>query len=158
MAKNKDKQPPNSIALNRKARHNYTIEKTFETGIVLTGWEIKSIRAGKAQIAESYVVLRKGELWLIGSQISPLNSASSHIKAEANRSRKLLLHRKEISELIGHTERKGYTLVPLKMYWKKNLVKLEIALAKGKKQHDKRQASKENSWKIEKQRLLKTQK
>lgn len=144
-----------TIALNRKARHDYTIEKTIEAGIVLTGWEIKSIRAGKAQIIDSYVVLRKGEAWLLGSNITPLLSASTHIKTDNTRTRKLLLHRKELSELIGHIERRGYTLIPLAMYWHRNRVKLEIALAKGKKQYDKRDADKEHSWKLEKSRLLK---
>lgn len=158
----KKKAKPHStsttIALNRKAKHDYTIEKRFEAGIVLTGWEIKSIRDHKVQIADSYVVLRKGEAWLLNSQVNPLLSASTHVKTEPTRSRKLLLHRKEISELIGHIERKGYTLIPLALYWKRGKVKLEIALAKGKKQYDKRHADKERTWKRDKMRLLKTTK
>jgi len=144
-----------TIALNRKARHDYTIEKSIEAGIVLTGWEIKSVRAGKAQIIDSYVIIRKGEAWLLGSNITPLLSASTHVKADAARTRKLLLHKKELNELIGHIERRGYTLIPLCMYWKRNHVKLEIALAKGKKQYDKRLADKEHDWKREKMRLVK---
>ena len=145
----------NLIASNKRARHNYTIEKKFEAGISLLGWEVKSIRAGKAQIVDSYVVLKKGEAWLIGGQISPLLAASTHVKTEPSRSRRLLLHRREINELIGSVERKGYTIVPLRLYWLHNKIKLEIALAKGKKQHDKRHATKERDWKLQKSRLLK---
>ena len=158
MSKKKPPQHANAsatIAYNRKAKHDYTIEKSLEAGIVLTGWEIKSIRAGKVQIVDSYVVLRKGEAWLLGSSITPLLSASTHVKAEASRTRKLLLHKHELSELIGHIERRGYTIIPLSLYWKRNHVKLEIALAKGKKQYDKRNADKENDWKMEKMRLVK---
>lgn len=144
-----------TIAINRKARHDYTIEKNFEAGIVLTGWEIKSIRSGKAQIADSYVLLRNGEAWLLGSNITPLISASSHVKADNTRTRKLLLHKREIRELIGHIERRGYTLIPLSIYWKHGYVKVEIALAKGKKQYDKRSSEKDKDWKMEQRRLLK---
>ena len=151
----KKKQPEGTIALNRKARHEYTFENRFEAGIVLEGWEIKSIRAGKAQISESYVLLKKGEAWLINSIITPLVSASTHKITEPSRSRKLLLHKKELRTLTGAIERKGYTLIATTLYWKKNIVKIEIALAKGKKAHDKRQDSKTKDWKIQKQRLLK---
>lgn len=142
-----------TIAVNRKARHEYTFEQHFETGLVLSGWEVKSIRAGKVQIAESYVILKKGEAWLIGSNITPLLSASTHVRAEPTRSRKLLLHRKELKSLIGHIERKGYTLIPLSLYWKQSHIKLEIALAKGKKDHDKRETEKDRDWSRQKQRL-----
>ncbi len=144
-----------TIAVNRKASHEYTLEERYEAGIVLEGWEIKSLRAGKIQIAESYVLLKKGEAWLIGSHISPLLSTSTHVKADPTRTRKLLLHRKELIRLIGLIERRGYTLIPLSLYWNKGKVKLEIGLAKGKKQHDKRASEKERDWQREKQRLFK---
>lgn len=144
-----------SIALNRKALHDYTLEERFEAGIALQGWEVKSLRAGKIQIAESYVLLKKGEAFLVGSHISPLLSASTHIHPDATRTRKLLLHRKELNKLIGHIERKGYTVVPLSVYFSKGRVKLEIALVKGKKEHDKRHAEKDRDWQREKQRLFK---
>jgi len=144
-----------SIAANRKAFHEYTIEQRYEAGVVLEGWEVKSLREGKVQIAESYVLLKKGESWLIGSHISPLLSASTHVKADPTRTRKLLLHRKELNTLIGLIERKGYTLIPLAMYWSRGKVKFEIGLAKGKKQHDKRATEKDRDWAREKQRLFK---
>lgn len=144
-----------TIALNRKAKHSYHLEKHYEAGIVLTGWEIKSIRDNKVQIADSYVVIRKSEAWLLNSHITPLLAASTHVKADATRSRKLLLHKKEINELIGHVERRGYTIVPLSLYWKYNKVKIDIALAKGKKQFDKREDSKDRDWQRNKQRFLK---
>jgi SsrA-binding protein len=154
--KSKSKTPgPKSIALNRKARHEYALEQRFEAGIVLQGWEVKSLREGKAQIADSYVLLKKGEAWLIGAVFSPLLSASSHIKPEPDRTRKLLLHKRELDTLLGSTERKGYALIPISLYWKKNHIKLEIALAKGKKSYDKRQSSKEQDWKREKARIFK---
>lgn len=148
-------QTSKSIALNRKARHEYTLEERFEAGIVLQGWELKSLRAGKAQIADSYVLLKRAEAWLIGSNITPLLSASTHVHAEPNRTRKLLLHRKELNRLIGLAERKGYTLIPLSLYWKQNRVKIEIGLARGKKNYDKREDEKNKDWDREKQRLLK---
>lgn len=151
----KKKAPSNQIAINRKARFEYSIEETFEAGIVLTGWEVKSLRAGKANVADSYVILRQGEAWLLGCEIMPLNSASTHVKTEPNRTRKLLLHKKEISKLIGAKERKGYTIVALKLYWKENLAKIQIGIAKGKKLHDKRQTIKERDWQRNKQRILK---
>lgn len=148
-------EPHKTITLNRKARHEYTLEQRFEAGIVLEGWEIKSIRAGRVQIADSYVLIKKGEAWLIGAQITPLASASLYGTLDPARSRKLLLHAKELKTLIGHTERRGYTLIPLVLYWKRNRVKLEIALAKGKKLFDKRETEKNRDWQKEKQRLLK---
>ena len=148
-------EPNRTIALNRKARHNYTLEQRFEAGIVLEGWEVKSIRAGKGQISESHVIIRRGEVWLVNSVISPLLSASTHIKADDSRSRKLLMHQREISMLLGNVERKGYTLVPTAMYWKSNKIKVEIALAKGKKDYDKRAAAKDLDWNRDKQRLFK---
>ncbi len=147
-----------TIAVNRKASHEYTLEERFEAGLVLEGWEVKSLRAGKAQIAESYVILKKGEAWLIGSNITPLLSASTHIKADPARTRKLLLHKKELSTLIGLIERRGYTLIPISLYWKKGKIKLQIGLAKGKKQHDKRADEKDRDWAREKQQLFKKSK
>lgn len=151
----KPAEPNRTIALNRKARHNYTLEQRFEAGIVLEGWEVKSIRAGKGQISESHVIIRRGEVWLVNSVISPLLSASTHVKADDSRSRKLLMHQREISMLLGNIERKGYTLVPTAMYWKSNKIKVEIALAKGKKDYDKRAAAKDLDWNRDKQRLFK---
>lgn len=144
-----------TIALNRKAKHNYNLEQRFEAGIVLQGWEVKSIRAGKAQISESHVIIRRGEAWLVNSIIPPLLSASTHVKADDSRSRKLLLHKKEINVLLGSIERKGYTVIPTAMYWKKNNVKVELALAKGKKYYDKRAAEKDRDWQRDKARLFK---
>ncbi len=144
-----------SIALNRKASHVYFIEQKYEVGIVLNGWEVKSLRAGKVQIANSYVLIKKGEAWLLGSVITPLISISTHVKIDPNRTRKLLLHRKELNTLLGFTDRRGYTLIPLMMYWWKNHVKIEIGLSKGKKKYDKRAEEKTRQWKIEKQRILK---
>lgn len=152
---NKKKLDSSTIALNRKARHEYIIEKTFEAGIALQGWEVKSIRQGKVQIAEAYILLKKGEAFIIGSVIQPLLSASTHVRTEPDRTRKLLLHKKEIDNLVGSVERKGYTVIPLKMYWKKNRVKLEIAVAKGKKSHDKRESDKKRDWEREKASILK---
>lgn len=143
-----------TIALNKRARHEYHLEQRFEAGLALQGWELKSIRAGRANIGESYAVVRGGELFLFGAQITPLLSASTHVVADERRTRKLLLHRREIDELVGKVERDGYTLVPTAMYWKGNKVKAELALAKGKQTHDKREASKQRDWAREKQRLL----
>lgn len=143
------------IAENRKARHDFALETFFEAGVMLLGWEVKAIRAGKAGIAESYVIIKKGEAWLLGANITPLLSASTHVQTDPFRTRKLLLHKKELNQLIGAVERKGYTIVPVKLYWKKGKVKLEIALAKGKKKHDKRQTVKERDWQRDKQRILK---
>ena len=143
-----------TIALNKKARHNYFIEDRFEAGIALQGWEVKSLRAGRVQLTESYVILQNGEAWLFGFHISPLLSASTHITPEPTRSRKLLLHRRELDKLIGAVERKGYTLVATALYWKHGRAKLEIALARGKQSHDKRATEKDQEWTRSKQRLL----
>ncbi|OAJ34559.1 SsrA-binding protein SmpB [Piscirickettsia salmonis] len=156
MAKKKVKTPDNTIAVNRKARHEYSIEETYEAGMVLQGWEVKSLRAGKLQLAESYVLIKRGEVFLIGSHITPLNTASTHVKADPTRTRKLLLHDYEISKLIGAVERDGYTIVPLSMYWIKGRAKLKIAFAKGKKDHDKRSTEKNRDWQRQKARLMKS--
>jgi SsrA-binding protein len=154
----KKKKKPNSgstIALNKKAKFDYRLEERLEAGIVLEGWEVKSMRAGRVQIKESYVIIRNGELYLFGAHISPLISASTHINPDPTRLRKLLLNRKEISHLIGSVDRKGYTLVPVALYWKRGRAKLEVALAKGKQQHDKRASIKDREWKRDKERLMK---
>jgi SsrA-binding protein len=143
-----------SIIDNRKAFHDYFIEERFEAGLVLQGWEVKAIRAGRAQIKEAYVLIRGAELFVIGMHISPLLSASTHIKADPVRTRKLLLHASEIAKLIGKVERAGFTLVPLDMHYTKGRIKLEIGLAKGKKQYDKRETEKQRDWDREKQRLM----
>jgi SsrA-binding protein len=143
-----------TIALNKRARHEYHLEERFEAGLALQGWELKSIRAGRANITEAYAVIRDGELFLFGAQMTPLISASTHVIADAHRTRKLLLHKREIDQLIGRVQRDGYTLVPTALYWKANKVKAELALAKGKQSHDKREASKERDWERDKQRLL----
>lgn len=141
------------IADNRKARHDYHIESQLEAGLVLEGWEIKSLRAGRAQLKESYVIIKAGEAWLVGAHISPLPTASTHITPDPVRSRKLLLQRKELNTLIGAVQRKGYTIVPLNLHWKKGRAKLEIALAKGKKLYDKRETEKRRDWERRKQQL-----
>ncbi len=142
------------IALNRRARHDYFIEDRLEAGLSLQGWEVKSLRASKAQITESYVVIKNGEAWLLGAHVAPLNTASTHIHADPTRTRKLLLNRAELDRFIGAVERKGYTIVPLALYWKKGRAKLEIGLAKGKKLHDKRATEKERDWQRQKERVL----
>ena len=143
-----------TIALNKRARHDYHLDERFEAGLMLMGWEVKSLREGKAQIGESYALVKDGELYLFGAQIQPLLSASTHVVPEARRTRKLLLHRDQIDHLIGAIERKGVTLVPTAMYWKKNKVKLELALARGKQDHDKRAVEKERDWNREKQQVM----
>jgi SsrA-binding protein len=143
-----------TIALNKRARHEYHLEQKFEAGLSLQGWELKAIRAGRANIGEAYAVIRDGELYLFGAQITPLISASTHVVADAQRTRKLLLHRNEIDQLIGRVQRDGYTLVPTALYWKANKVKAELALAKGKQTHDKREADRERDWNREKQRVM----
>ncbi len=153
--KSKSKQNGQTIALNRKAKHDFFIEDTFEAGINLQGWEVKSLRAGNIQLKESYVLIKAGEAWLFGAHISPLTTASTHINPDPVRTRKLLLHRQELTKLIGHVERRGYTLIPTALYWKKGLAKLEIGLAKGKKQYDKRATDKDRDWQRDKQRILK---
>lgn len=143
-----------SIVQNRKASHDYFIEERYEAGIALEGWEVKAIRAGQAQLKEGYVVVRNGEIYLIGSHITPLKTASTHVQPDPVRTRKLLLHAEEIRKLIGKVERAGYTLVPLDLHYVRGRVKLEVGLAKGKKQHDKREAEKDKDWQREKQRVL----
>jgi len=150
------KKPSSTIALNKKARHDYTIEDTFEAGIVLEGWEVKSVRDGRVQMTDTYVMVKDNEIYWLGGQITALLSASTHVNPEPTRARKLLLNRREIDKLIGAIDRKGYTLVPLKMYWSKGRAKLEIGLAKGKKEHDKRAADKDRDWNREKARIMKT--
>jgi SsrA-binding protein len=145
-----------SIVENRKAFHDYFIEERFEAGIALEGWEVKAIRGGRANLKEAYVVVKNGELMLIGAHISPLSTASTHVHPDPTRTRRLLLHREEINRLIGKVERAGYTLTPLDLHYSKGRVKLAIGLAKGKKQHDKRAAIKEREWNREQQRLLRT--
>jgi SsrA-binding protein len=144
-----------TIALNRKSRFDYTLEDRFEAGLALEGWEVKSLRAGKVQIRDAYVTLKDGEAFLFGAVIDPLLSASTHVVPEAQRTRKLLLHRHELARLIGAVERKGYTLVATAMYWKAGRAKLEIALAKGKKSHDNREADPERDWQRERGRIMK---
>ena len=153
MAKNRKHE--NSIARNKKAWHDYFIEEEFEAGLILEGWEVKSLRAGAAQLKESYVVIRNGELFLFGAHFSPLQTASTHVRPDPVRNRKLLLHQTEIDKLTGAVERRGYTLVPLALYWKRSRAKLQIALAKGKKQYDKRAAIRQREWDPEQHRLLK---
>ena len=145
-----------TIADNRKARHDYFIEEDLEAGLSLEGWEVKSLRAGRANIKESYAVVKDGEAWLLGAHISPLVSASTHVKPDPVRTRKLLLHRRQIDRLTGAVERRGYALVPLSLYWSRGKVKLKLGLAKGKKQHDKRAVEKDRDWQRQRQRLLKT--
>lgn len=145
----------NLIADNRRARYDYTFEETFEAGLVLQGWEVKSLRAGKAQLAESYVIIKRGEAWLLNAHISPLKTVSTHITAVPDRTRKLLLQQHELAKLIGAVERKGYTIVPLNLHWKNGKAKLAIALAKGKKNYDKRETEKRRDWEREKSRALK---
>jgi SsrA-binding protein len=148
------KEPARLIAENRKARYEYFIEERLEAGLVLEGWEVKAMRAGKAQIAESYVYLKEGEAFLFGANLTPLKTTSTHVIAEPTRTRKLLLNKSELSRLVGSVERKGYTLVPLDLHWKAGRAKLEIGLAKGKKQHDKRATEKDRDWKRDKARVL----
>src|SRR5579863_10541495 len=142
------------IAENRRARYDYFIEERLEAGLALEGWEVKSMRAGRAQLAEAYVYVRNGEAFLIGAHLSPLRTTSTHKIADPVRTRKLLLHRNDFVSLMGATERRGYTVVPLELYWKHGRAKLQIGLAKGKKQHDKRATEKERDWQRDKARLL----
>lgn len=145
-----------AIVRNKSAFHEYFIEERFEAGVALEGWEVKSIRAGRVQLKESYVLIRQGEAYLFGCHISPLSSASTHIKPDPTRTRKLLLHRDELNRLIGAVERRGYALAPLGLHWKRGRIKLDIGLARGKKEHDKRATEKDRDWRREKQRLLRT--
>ncbi|MGA1561584.1 MAG: SsrA-binding protein SmpB [Gammaproteobacteria bacterium] len=144
-----------TIALNRKAKHEFHIEERFEAGLVLEGWEVKSLREGRVQLAESYVTVREAEAYLFGCTITPLQTASTHIRPDPLRTRKLLMHRRELDRLIGLVERKGYTLIPLALYWSKGRAKLDVGLAKGKQAHDKRADVKERDWKREQGRILK---
>jgi len=150
----KEAAAPRLIAENRKARFDYFIEERYEAGLALQGWEVKALRAGRGQLKESYVYLRGGEAFLIGAHFSPLPAASTHITPDPVRTRKLLLHHSELQGLIGAVERRGYTLVPLELYWKSGRAKLQVGLAKGKKQHDKRAVEKERDWQRDKARLL----
>lgn len=153
--KKKTSSGGSTIALNRQATHDYFIETRYEAGLALQGWEVKSLRAGRAQLKESYVILKGGEAWLLGAHFSPLATACTHVMPDPVRTRKLLLQRYELSKLIGHVERKGYTIIPLALYWKKSRAKLEIGLGRGKKLHDKRASEKDRDWEREKQRVMK---
>ena len=146
--------PPRLIAENRKARYDYFIEERYEAGLVLQGWEVKSMRAGKAQLTEAYVYLRDGEAFLFGAHLAPLATTSTHVLPDPTRTRKLLLNYSELQGLIGAVERRGYTLVPLELYWKQGRAKLQIGLAKGKNQHDKRAVEKDRDWQRDKARAL----
>ena len=155
MSKASSKQnPSNTIALNKKALHDYAIEETFEAGLVLEGWEVKSIRDGRVQLLDCYVIFRNAEAFLFGAHFSPLTSASTHVRPDAQRIRKLLMHRHQISKLMGKVQQKGYTVVALKMYWKGPHVKAELALGKGKQTHDKRQSEKDKDWQRDKARIM----
>lgn len=150
-----EKKTSTSIALNKKAQFEYFIEDRFEAGLVLEGWEVKSLRAGKVNLSDAHVIIKRGEAFLLGAQIQPLQTAATHLLPDPNRSRKLLLKRGELNQLIGRVERQGYTLVPLKLYWSKNNIKMALALAKGKKNHDKRETVKDRDWQRDKSRLMK---
>lgn len=152
--KPKNKQTDSTIAQNKRARHDYHLVEKFEAGLALQGWEVKSLRAGKAQLTDSYVFLKNGEAFLIGAHITPLNTVSTHYVTEPTRTRKLLLHEKELSRLFSAVNQKGYTCVATALYWKGHLVKCEIALAKGKQAHDKRESEKDRDWKRQKERLM----
>lgn len=154
MAKKKKSPSGNTICQNKKARHEYLIEDKFEAGLALAGWEVKSLREGRAQLVESYVIIHNGEAWLVGAHFTPLKTACTHVVADPTRDRKLLLNRREIDRIIGATQAKGFTCVALSLYWKQNNIKCEIALAKGKKMHDKRAADKDRDWARQKQRLM----
>ena len=159
MAKKAKKQSGHggaTIALNKKAKHEYFIEDRYEAGISLQGWEVKALRAGKINLTEAYVIVKDGEAFLFGATITPLATASTHVNPDPIRTRKLLMHREELNRLIGQVERKGFTLVPTAMYWKRGRAKLEVGLAKGKKLHDKRADQKDRDWQREKQRIFKT--
>ncbi|GAB2519789.1 SsrA-binding protein SmpB [Lysobacter humi (ex Lee et al. 2017)] len=152
--KDKSKPAGGTIALNKRARHDYHLENRTEAGLALQGWELKAIRAGRANITEAYAIIRNGEVFLFNAQITPLISTSTHTIPEERRTRKLLMHRAEIDGLIGRMQREGYTVVPTALYWKGNKVKAEVALAKGKKEHDKRDTAKDRDWQREKQRAM----
>ena len=150
----RDKQN-NTIATNKKARFDYFIEKNFEAGLVLEGWEVKSLRAGKINITDSHVIIKHSEAWLLGAQIQPLQTTSVHTHADPTRTRKLLLNRHELNQLIGSVERQGYTLIPTSLYWKNNKIKISVALAKGKHTHDKRDTIKDRDWQRSRARIMK---
>ena len=150
-------KPDPAIALNKRARYDYFIEESMEAGLALQGWEVKSLRSGRAQINEAYVMVKDAEAWLFGAHVAPLPTTSTHVVADPTRTRKLLLQRAELDRLLGAVERKGYALIPLRLYWKKGKAKLEVGLAKGKKFHDKRATEKDRDWKREKSRLMKHQ-
>lgn len=143
-----------TIATNRRARHDYFIDERYEAGVALKGWEVKALRAGRLQLAEGYVMMKNDEAWLLGSHITPLNSASTHVVPDPTRTRKLLLKRRELDHLVGAVERKGYALIPLSMYWKDGRAKLELGLGRGKKQHDKRDTEKNRDWERDKARVM----
>jgi len=155
MAKSKPKAASSTIALNKRARHDYLLEERFEAGLALQGWEVKSLREGKAQLVDSYVLIKDGEAWLLGANITPLASASSHVVPDPQRTRKLLLHAREIHRIYVATQQKGFTCVATALYWKGQRVKCEVALAKGKKQHDKRATEKAREWQRQKERIMK---
>lgn len=157
MAKQKKAQTSNTIALNKKAKHDYFIEERFEAGMELQGWEVKSCREGKAQLTDSYVLFKNGEAWLLGARIQPLPSASTHFVTEPDRTRRLLLNKRELAKLTAAVEQKGHTVVATALYWKKHLIKCEVALGKGKASHDKRETEKQRDWNREKQRLMRSE-
>lgn len=154
MAKKQNKNSGNTIALNKKAKFDYELHERFEAGVALLGWEVKSLRAGKVQLTDTYVIFKNGEAWLLGSQITPLATASTHFVTDPTRTRKLLLNRRELTRLQEAVEQKGYTVVATALYWKTHMVKCEIAIAKGKQQHDKRETEKDRDWARQKQRIF----
>jgi SsrA-binding protein len=155
MAKQPTKPGSSTIARNKRAKFDYVLTDRFEAGLALEGWEVKSLREGKAQLVDSYVLIKRGEAWLLGANITPLPSASTHVQADPTRTRKLLLHAKEIAKIFAATQQKGFTCVATSLYWKGNHIKCEIVLAKGKETHDKRATERERDWKRDKQRILK---
>lgn len=155
MAKKKPSTPSNVIADNRRARFDYAIHEHLEAGVELAGWEVKALRSGKGHLTDSYVLIKDGQAWLVGSQIDPLQTASTHVVADPRRDRRLLLHKKEINRLSRSIDAKGYTCVCTRLYWKGHLVKADVGVAKGKKSHDKRDSIQEREWNIDKQRIMK---
>lgn len=154
MVKKKKQAGDNVIAMNRKAHHDYELLERFEAGLLLEGWEVKSLRANRAQIKEAYVVIKGSEAFLINAHISPLGNIAAHVQADPTRSRKLLLHKREVNKLIGAVQKKGFTVVPLKLYLKRHLVKAEIAIGRGKKHYDKRETEKNRDWQRQQQRVM----
>ncbi len=155
MKKDRKKDGSSTIAVNKRARFEYHIEERIEAGIALEGWEVKALREGRVQFADSYVLLKDNEAWLFGCQINPLPTASTHINPDPTRTRKLLLHRREIDRLVGAVDRRGYTVVPTAMYWSRGRAKVEIGMARGKRQHDKRKSEKDRDWERQKGRIMK---